>query len=154
MSLFYGLTEIWYASLFQTGQASNSSTKKSVWLSKEHCILFSSPTMPTHPKGSNFTYQQFHLAQQLAHSNQHAINQDINSVFGYIENEARWLSYKHKQSVAWFQHQFYQGYHVVCQKHATSVFNATKQIPAFLEGHKGGMWFYGSLIQHMGANNT
>ncbi|KAF8586156.1 hypothetical protein K439DRAFT_1659817 [Ramaria rubella] len=82
------------------------------------------------PKRSILTYHQWKAAREIASSNQCAINADIDQVFGLIEEESR-------RSVVWFQHQFYQGGHVVHQKRAVSVFNAAKQINAFLEGCKG-----------------
>ncbi|KAF8587115.1 hypothetical protein K439DRAFT_1614547 [Ramaria rubella] len=88
-------------------------------------------------KGPVLTYRQRQLARQMALSNHRAINADVDDVLDYMEEQAKQLRIKHKSFLVWFLHQFYQGGHVVCQKHAVSVFNAACQIEGFLEGRKG-----------------
>ncbi|KAF8586197.1 hypothetical protein K439DRAFT_1615337 [Ramaria rubella] len=88
-------------------------------------------------KGPMLTYRQRQLARQTALLNRCAINADVDDILDYMEERAKQLSVKHKRSLVWFFHQFYQGGCVVCQKCAVSVFNAACQIEGFLEGHKG-----------------
>ncbi|KAF8580818.1 hypothetical protein K439DRAFT_1619490 [Ramaria rubella] len=82
-------------------------------------------------------YCQRQLARQTALSNRCAINADVDDVLDYMEERAKQLSVKHRRSLVWFLHQFYQGGRVVRQKRAVSVFNAARQIEDFLEGCKG-----------------
>jgi hypothetical protein len=100
-----------------------------------------SPTKKTGCKRPILTYHQRQLARLGAQANRHAINQDVNAVLNHIDNEAQRLSLKYRRSAPWFLHQFYQGGRVVRQKCAVSVFNAAKQIDAFLGGRKGGESF-------------
>ena len=74
--------------------------------------------MPSHSgrKVPNLTYHQHQVAQQLAQANWVAINRDVDAVLEHLDEEATHLSFKHGHSVAWFQHQFYQGGHMVCQQ--------------------------------------
>ncbi|KAF8587421.1 hypothetical protein K439DRAFT_1614350 [Ramaria rubella] len=88
-------------------------------------------------KRSILTYCQRKVARELASTNRHAINADVDLVLNYIDDESKQLSKKHKRSVTWFHHQFFQGGRVIRQKQAVSVFKAAKQIEAFLDGHKG-----------------
>ena len=84
------------------------------------------------------TYLQRQAARLTAQSNRCAINAEVDEVLNFVDAEAKRLSTKYKCSVAWFQHQFYQGGRVVRQKRAVSVFNAACQIDGFLAGRKGG----------------
>ncbi|KAF8479863.1 hypothetical protein JB92DRAFT_2837753 [Gautieria morchelliformis] len=79
-------------------------------------------------KGPALTYRQRQLARAAALSKHAAINQEIDAVLSIVDNEAKRLSKKYHRSVSWFQHQFFQGGHVVHQKRA---------VEAFLAGHKG-----------------
>jgi len=92
--------------------------------------------MPSHSgrKVPNLTYHQRQVARQLAQANRVAINRDVDAVLEHLHEEAKRLSFKHGRSVAWFQHQFYQGERMVRQKRAVSMFNAAQQIDGFLEG--------------------
>jgi len=96
--------------------------------------------MPSHSgrKVPILTYHQRQVARQSAQANRVAINRDVDAVLEHLDEEAKRLSFKHAHSVAWFQHQFYQGGRMVCQKRAVTVFNAAQQIDGFLEGQKGG----------------
>jgi hypothetical protein len=92
-------------------------------------------------KGPILTYQQRKLARLAAQANRRVIIDDVDHVLNYLDQEADRLSKKHKRTTAWFMHQFYQGGRVARQKRAVSVFNAAKQINAFLEGRKGGKFY-------------
>jgi hypothetical protein len=72
-------------------------------------------------KGPAVTYHQRQHARATALSRQLVINQDVDTPIKVIENEARQLSKNHYRSVAWFQHQFFQGGHATCQKYAVNV---------------------------------
>jgi hypothetical protein len=101
-------------------------------------LTMSSRTGNAYRKGPILTYRQRQLARQIAQANRHAINTDVDAFLDRIDAEAVLLSKKHRRSVAWFRHQFYQGGRVMRQKRAVSVFNAARQVDAFLEGRKGG----------------
>ncbi|KAF8495820.1 hypothetical protein JB92DRAFT_3126361 [Gautieria morchelliformis] len=88
-------------------------------------------------KGPALMYRQRQLARAAALSKCVAINQDIDAVLSIVDNEVKRLNKKYHRSVSWFQHQFFQGGRVVRQKRAVSVYNAAKQVEAFLAGHKG-----------------
>ena len=89
-------------------------------------------------KPPGLTYLQHLAAQLTAQGNQRAINADVDEVLNFVDAEAKRLSGKYQCSVAWFQHQFYQGGRMVRQKCAVSVFNAARQIDRFLVGCKSG----------------
>ncbi|KAF8587052.1 hypothetical protein K439DRAFT_1659287 [Ramaria rubella] len=83
------------------------------------------------------TYHQRQLAREQAMTNRRAIKADVDAVLHHINVEAKRLGKKYRRTPAWFQHQFHQGGRVVRQKRAVSVFNAARQIEAFLDGRKG-----------------
>ena len=87
----------------------------------------------------SLTYLQRKAARAVALGKRHAINEDVDLVLSYLDMEAKQLSMKHKRSVPWFLHQFYQGGRVVCQRQCMNLFNAATQINTFLQGCKGGM---------------
>ncbi|KAF8489858.1 hypothetical protein JB92DRAFT_2835985 [Gautieria morchelliformis] len=95
------------------------------------------PSGKNRSKGPTLTYRQRQQACAAALSKHIAINNDVDSMLRVIDHEAKRLSKKHHRSIAWFQHQFFQGGRVVRQKRAVSVFNAAKQIEGFLEGRNG-----------------
>ncbi|KAF8494789.1 hypothetical protein JB92DRAFT_2834880 [Gautieria morchelliformis] len=95
------------------------------------------PSGKNRRKGPTLTYRQRQQARAAALSKRVAINNDVDSMLRVIDHEAKRLSKKHHRSIAWFQHQFFQGGRVVRQKRAVSVFNAAKQIEGFLEGRNG-----------------
>ncbi|KAF8523632.1 hypothetical protein JB92DRAFT_3140723 [Gautieria morchelliformis] len=88
-------------------------------------------------KSPYLSYLQCQLARQTMRYNRQSINTDMDAMLSLIDVEAKRLSMKHHHSVAWFQHQFFQGGCVVHNRRAVSVFNAAKQIDCFLDGHKG-----------------
>jgi len=79
----------------------------------------------------------------MAQANCVAIYRDVDSILDHLDEQAKCLSLKHARSVACFQHQFYQGGHMVRQKRAVSVFNAARQIEWLFGGMKGWYVWYG-----------
>jgi hypothetical protein len=108
------------------------------------------PSQKSSKKRPSLTYRQRQQAQQTAQIRRRAINEDVDLVLDHINHEAKRLSQKHKRSVEWFEHQFFQGGRVVRQKRAVTVCNAARQIDGFLEGRKGGKsyWIIQGNISH------
>ena len=86
---------------------------------------------------TSLNYRQRLMARMIAQDNRHDINMDVDAVLDFINSEAMHLSKKHKRSVPWFKHQFYQGGRMVRRKRAVGMVNAARQIDGFIEGCKG-----------------
>ncbi|KAF8514272.1 hypothetical protein JB92DRAFT_2830040 [Gautieria morchelliformis] len=61
-------------------------------------------------KGPTLMYRQHQQAHATALSKHVAINNDVESMLRVIDHEAKRLSKNHHCSIAWFQHQFFQGF--------------------------------------------
>ena len=139
-----------YTAVYKNYKISFVCLKFGIWLDKNCSLLsalsvlltvsfsfpFGGTTMylKSGRKPPGFMYAQCQMAWLVAQTNWRSINDDVDHVLNYLEEEAKRLSKTHKQSIPWFLHQFYQGGRVVRTKWCVSVFNAAKQIDGFLNG--------------------